>query len=406
MSYWKLGLRLVLVVVAVVLFGLTLASWRAYAQLDDWMEKTRAAGEPVNLADLEPKDVLPDDNSVTLLLQVRDSAKALEKELIALDACPPKIDATADADPERITKIALVIGAYPEAFDAIDRAAQRSRFAWPRDYTVSVEQFLASLLDNTNDIRMFARLQDARARSSFLAEKYDQAARQALQIVRMARLQDEEPTLVLYLVNIACRSVGLYTINGILQGGPVSAETHEVIEQELAAYDGAKSYEHALKMERVIGCESFRGFVLKLGPTWTGGWNEYLSVMDHELANVGKLPYEMSEKDAIVTPKNALAAGIVPAINASREATVRIQIFVNCLRILNAIQSRGIDADPVVLSSLGLPPSTVLDPYSGNPLIVKRSDKGWLIYSVGIDLTDDGGMVAGLTDIGFGPGFH
>ena len=44
-----------------------------------------------------------------------------------------------------------------------------------------------------------------------------------------------------------------------------------------------------------------------------------------------------------------------------------------------------------------------MDPYSGNPLLLKLLPNGWTVYSVGKDGIDNGGQLKSLQDIGFGP---
>ena len=75
------------------------------------------------------------------------------------------------------------------------------------------------------------------------------------------------------------------------------------------------------------------------------------------------------------------------------------------LRVLNAIQTRvppGSDLVPK-LTDLGLPVEATIDPFNGEPLHVKRLPEGWMVYSVGINLVDDGGIPDGKTDVGVGP---
>ena len=80
------------------------------------------------------------------------------------------------------------------------------------------------------------------------------------------------------------------------------------------------------------------------------------------------------------------------------------------LRVLNALQTHvapGSDKIPR-LSELGLPVETTTDPYTGEPLHVKKTPEGWLVYSVGPNIRDDGGKMGGddspfTGDIGVGP---
>jgi hypothetical protein len=95
----------------------------------------------------------------------------------------------------------------------------------------------------------------------------------------------------------------------------------------------------------------------------------------------------------------------VPALNAAREPAERVKAMTRCLRVLSALQARtegGSDRTPP-LADLDLTHETTIDPYNGQPLHVKRLPEGWLVYSLGMNLTDEGGMFDKAADIGAGP---
>jgi hypothetical protein len=74
-----------------------------------------------------------------------------------------------------------------------------------------------------------------------------------------------------------------------------------------------------------------------------------------------------------------------------------------CLRVVSAWR-RSHAAEPT-LEKLGLPREAITDPYIGEPLKVVEKPEGWLIYTVGPNLTDDGGAISPplFQDVGLGP---
>jgi hypothetical protein len=75
-----------------------------------------------------------------------------------------------------------------------------------------------------------------------------------------------------------------------------------------------------------------------------------------------------------------------------------------CLRILNAamrLEHQGVEVTG--LQDLKLPEKETIDPFTGKPLLMKKLPEGWVIYSVGKNLKDDGGQVDDLIDFGLGP---
>jgi hypothetical protein len=81
--------------------------------------------------------------------------------------------------------------------------------------------------------------------------------------------------------------------------------------------------------------------------------------------------------------------------------------MIRCLRVLNALQRRVTAGSGTVpkLRDLSLPAKTTTDPFIGGPLHVKKTSRGWLIYSVGENMQDDGGKIADPQngDVGIGP---
>ena len=55
------------------------------------------------------------------------------------------------------------------------------------------------------------------------------------------------------------------------------------------------------------------------------------------------------------------------------------------------------------LAELGLAPNATRDPFTGKPLRLRKTADGWLVYSVGENLRDDGGHLGRYPDVGVGP---
>lgn len=77
----------------------------------------------------------------------------------------------------------------------------------------------------------------------------------------------------------------------------------------------------------------------------------------------------------------------------------------HALRILLALQTDLDSAErdswsPEYLQSIGVPAESTTDPYTGNPMTIKRIDNKWQVYSFGRDRKDNGGDIE--HDLGFG----
>ena len=82
-----------------------------------------------------------------------------------------------------------------------------------------------------------------------------------------------------------------------------------------------------------------------------------------------------------------------PAVESAFEANARCLAQLRALRIDNALcefaEKNGHDASG--LADLKLSQAATLDPYSGQPLKLKRTPAGWIVYSVMQNGIDDGG---------------
>jgi hypothetical protein len=86
-------------------------------------------------------------------------------------------------------------------------------------------------------------------------------------------------------------------------------------------------------------------------------------------------------------------------------ANARTVAVMRSLRIYNALrqfaEKHGREATG--LEQLDLPQSATIDPYSGEPLKIKFTGQGWVVYSVMENGMNDGGDFIGRKDYGVAP---
>ncbi len=259
--------RFLIVLTSILLIVTVVIAWRRHAQFESWIRETRQAGDPATLADLEPQDLDPEDNAATYLAGASGEADKLFRELQPHAYAEDFSWRTGMTD-EQNQKAAEAIRAHQGVYDAIELALKQSRYAWPRDYSVAPQQFTADLIESVNAPRLLARIQVARARHLNSLGQHDAAANVGLQMLQLARLQDQEPTLVLHLVTQACRGMAIGVLNGVLQTGKLDPATHAVMEEELARHDSMDCVVHAIKTDRAFGMENLGSW----GMRFSGGF--------------------------------------------------------------------------------------------------------------------------------------
>ncbi len=378
---------------------MAVSTWRANVRLENAVRQIRDAGDPVSIADLEPKGVDPEENDVTYLSRVSEDARNLYNEIHRY-AHSDDFSWRSGLSDAQCAKVKEGFDAYPRVLEMVERASQCSDHAWPLNYALSPPQFTEELIQRVQDSKNFARICDCYARYQAASGDPDGAAQTFLQSLRLDRLHDREPLVLGALVSLACRAISLHGLNELMQVSKLKPETHIAIETELSKHTPLASFAGCLKSERAFGIESFRDFPSPFG-LLLGQWNSYLEMMSQEIQIGSKTRFESGNR-ALSTFTN-LAQLSKDSIDTGRESANRCEALVRCLRIMNAIHSHpDIEAESE-LASLHLPDQVMIDPYNGKPLTVRSTPAGWQIYSVGSDGTDSGGSLSDLRDTGIGP---
>ena len=136
---------------------------------------------------------------------------------------------------------------------------------------------------------------------------------------------------------------------------------------------------------------------------WRSFRSGYLTSMQKGI-DLARKPYKDFRADH-AADKSLFDSMVGPALEAAREATARNQALSRALRVLNAIQSapNWMAADQIDALQLGLPADATKDPFTEQPLVIRKQGSGWLIYSVGFNLKDDGGEIDESKDVGVAP---
>jgi len=271
--------------------------------------------------------------------------------------------------------------------------------------------------------RSVARAEHELVKYLLRAGRHDEAARRVLRLFRTTRKwQDKEPFLVAGLMNLAVRGVAFEGLNAILRNGKsLSPALHAEIDEELGRQEQIKRViPWLIQTGAVLGCDFYEQGPwtrIPFGDLFAKEGQMTTLQFAHRLQLTADKPYlevwneiqslTSEVKEARGTPLGAIiyfgAEGLLASETMGRRAFERTVARVRCLRVLNALASRGdFDAN---ISSLGIPKESLVDPFNGKPLRIKKTPNGPIIYSVGDDLTDNDGNVnyPGQADVGTAP---
>lgn len=429
---WKrLGIALA-ILVAIALIANGFMAWRTEAQIQSELAEIRAAGHPATISDLAPPPIPAEKNAAAIVESLRPRIDEFAKEHAALyNALIPTTEehGASPGEPvrtaEQIAAIRSLVEKYPDLESGIADAAACEEYASVADFSLGPQEFLEDVLDNrAQPFRSLARFGDWKMEVLIVDGQPARAAELGRQILRLTQLRDSEPFLVNNLVNVAVRSIACQRIGDALASGSIPREARAAIDTELTRQDTNDGFLHALTTERALAGSYSE--LDGLGPAsneansaWLRivGWpvkRFYLGALqsyDPMLEVASKPWYEASRE--MTTPDTAdqssghgvLADLLQPALRAGLTAHARNIVMIRGVRIVNALgqyrDDHGVEAKG--LEDLPLPREATIDPFTGKPLLLKHTDDGWLIYSVGTNRTDDGGNFTDQKDHGLGP---
>ena len=395
-----------------LLSTIAIVSWRANGRLEERLNAIRAEGDPVTLHELARDPIPGDRNAVTYLRRVEQQVLAINHELQeTLNDDGPyreggKLNG-AGADLVRAT-----LASHPDVLPQLERAATSSDYDPMYDYSAPPATVVDAVIQSAGPSRSAARLLNLQTDLLIFEGKRDEALRTSVITLQLGRQLEHEPFLVGFLVSLGVRGGALDRINQILLDGPISDETSQLLKNELAKNDDMAGFAQCLKSERVQSVASFRNLSPAGMPLWyVKNWeSDYLEMMASELAMGPKPQFaitnELSEQNTRITSSyGPLVQLVFPSLQASREAMDRVRAQVRCLYVLCELRRSTGDLREANfdIERLGLDKRFTTDPYTGSPLLTKKTPQGWTVYSVGRNGTDDGGSIGSpYDDVGAG----
>lgn len=382
----------------------------AAAELPAALKEYRANGLPFVAADVAPSHVSPDQNAAPA---IRAAIKALPKKAAenALSAAFKKADPVPQA----------LIDPFAKSLSLIEASLNRPKVDFGRDWDLGPN----ILFPEYSGTKVLARAAAARAVRS--AAKGDDAA--ALKDLTLARQLSvwagQEPTLISMLVLIADESIALNGAERCLIEVADKPERIARYQKWLAQEPPLPVYGDALRGEAFLGVTVCRNLDLYGGVrgmnAWEEGrgkevdpsrlrrsgvpsdakqrgflarnlqvWNEAYRTTDGFRQPAGKIGKRL---DSIVKRLDeskglsyTLQRVLMPVFGQAGQAVTRLEArrvvqkgFAEALRV-HAETGRWPEAVPQI------------DPFTGKPLKVKIKGKEFRVYSLGIDLKDNGGL--------------
>jgi hypothetical protein len=389
--------------------------WSTGTALERRLLELRQAGDPVQLSDLAREPIPPELNADVYLRRATDDLDAIQQELMVL--YPKTGVPTGDLSKAELEKLEQLFAAYPRLMPLLEQAAGCPDYDPGIDGSLPPSQFFQPGIQPTSRHRLLARVLRARTALLVAEGRIDDALANSVLVLRLTRHWRREPMLIGYLMTAACEQATMNGVNQALQAGPISPSARQALDAELALHDTMDGLLWALRSERSFSLSSVREqlFILR---NWLGRgtlndlelrliglFDDYIDQARKPYSEVSARKNQEATRRGGSNPFATLVTLLEPSLVACREPAECVRAMSRCLRVLNALQSRVATTSPQLpnLADLGLPLGATIDPYNGEPLHLTKTPTGYLVYSVGRNLVDDGGKLDGVTDIGAGP---
>ena len=397
-SFWKPIKRIAfyaMVLAIVLLVGFSIWNWRVGVEIEQQMSRIRSEGYPATLAELASPPIPPEENALTFINRALADAIKIENELTTIEFERGQFLSESDQ-----MRVKAAFDAYPNTLPQLKAAASCKAYRSDADFTKKPMDFLDEELNSVQASRSVARVLQKHIALLISQSKFDEATQEGLVLLQIAEHVTHEPMIVHYLVSNAIRGIALSSLAATLQRGDVSIDVRSKLEKELSQYDDNMYFAQAIISERAFG----NSICQELPWSWWRSFRSgYLTSMQKGI-DLARKPYK-DFRAAQAADKSLFDSMVGPALEAAREATARNQALSRALRVLNAIQSAPnlMAADQIDALQLGLPADATKDPFTELPLVIRKQGSGWLIYSVGFNLKDDGGEIDENKDVGVAP---
>jgi hypothetical protein len=422
-SGWIVALALL------VVFGATLA-WmgRRPGEVQERLNRLRAAGLPTSSAELNTwYSAVPDsENAATLFLAAASGLRSVSVPGLELDFT---------RRPSRTNGVSEQLLAANRAYLATNAAALRAIHAalqHPRNrYPINLNAGVLTTLPHLASVKGYAQQLGVCAEMAAECGQPELASQCLLDALKLSGTMQHEPTVISFLVTIACEAITTSSAERVFHHAQFTSERLAEIQTAFSTAANELSYAPAMLGELCMNLDAFRlpagrqfqtfvmagggnsGIGLESFVLWlysaSGLQNRDLAVMvnyydrSREIASLSptkrRLETEKLNKELEGRFKSQfipLAKMMLPSIlHVEGKATRQYAIF-RCAEVACAVERWRLAHGGALPESLeALVPaflsSVPEDPMDGRPLKFKARPKGFVVYSIGEDGTDDGG---------------
>ena len=426
----RLGLAVAVILICLLGVGFWLALWQNW-KMDQAVAALRQSGAPTQLSDLGKHDVPDADNAALVYEQAFKALRLTHDDDLFLTQLVK--DEPARASAANVQRAESILEANQGALQLLEQASKMPRSRFPVNWEAYPDQKLGHL----SNLRKSARLLSAHVWLSVRKGNAEEALRRCATIFALNQSLAEEPTMVSQLPRYSIIAIAYTALQSALEDSRPPPEQCLALAEQLAHIDLNQGYITALQGERAMGLAlvhmMFTGQGLakpgsdeqsrqavqsasdKSAPRelpgltplrllFAGDVLRFLKNMER-LIEVARLPYRElvkvkslpREEEPSLFPPRLLSGVLMPVFSGSRtvayrdaaSAPLRLAQVALRLKAYRAAHTEYPDSLATLEQAAAKP--LPQDPFAGKPFGYRREGRGFLLYSWGPNLKDDGG---------------
>lgn len=414
---------LVLLLLVALLVGLFTWRYRLGQRVERGLAKIREAGEPVTPEELTEYCLLPDgvENTAHLWLEATlplegEPFKSDARDFPLVGEDESEIPPPGEPWPKR-EEAEQLLQKYGSSLDQLHRAAEaRGAARYSDDFRLGLRMPLVEI----DRLRLGAWLLSLHVHVEAHRGNTPDAVASIHAILMMARSLEREPVLVSHLVRTALAGVARKDLQWLLASVELSDEDLVRLQEAFRGLDyreglyGAMLFERIMLMMAIKDPAVFVGDEVPAAPLWRITRKDSLALSLEHMAEViaaTKRPWpealqtvEQTEDRLMQIARNgftrlryAVPLLLMPGLDGAFEATARhaalngaADAAIACERYRRRYGALPERLDQLVPEFL---PEVPMDPYTGEPLQYVVRDGEYLVYSVGNNGVDEGGLI-------------
>jgi hypothetical protein len=422
---WRRVWRFVLALLALLILAHLILNIVAGRRLEAELNRIRAAGQPLTLAEAAPPPVPDAQNAAVLYQQAFDG---LSKPEADEDTVSAFLQTLPEKPRPTLAEVEAVLARHEADFRLLEEASRRPACRFPVNWKAG----WAALFPHLGIPRTATRFLLAKALAEAERGRTAEALNDLAIEVRVVNHIGAEPSLIAQLVRVARLADLFDSLPDALAAAPPSATDSRALYDLLGQVDIAGPFARAIATEQafvIAGFEQLRragplGMIVNMpsaeDPTWVRvlarGWPVirwvwepflkldevyFLRHMQDLIAVAAASPprrmgYQKLADEASRAPWYAIVSKILAAFVQLPLREDHAAATVAVMRGALALRAYQIEHGdyPASLAELRARGGWAIpnDPCSSKPFIYRREGKGYLLYSVGPDGIDNGGI--------------